>query len=131
MIYYAWKQILIEITNFEVSVYFSTVSNFFTLSLGHAEEYQLPYFDLVTPDPSFDEMKRVVATETKRPGFPNRWSQREVSQIFIVWTNIILYINIFWWSTQYETQYVCVCVCVYVCMYVCEIMCACVKIYII
>jgi TGF-beta receptor type-1 len=48
------------------------------LCQGQAEEYQLPYFDLVTPDPSFEEVKRVVAVEKKRPSFPNRWIQSKV-----------------------------------------------------
>jgi hypothetical protein len=50
----------------------------FNIFTGQAEEYQLPYFDLVTPDPSFEEVKRVVAVEKKRPSFPNRWIQSKV-----------------------------------------------------
>lgn len=41
---------------------------------GMAEEYQLPYFDSVSSDPSFDEMRRVVCTSQIRPSIPNRWS---------------------------------------------------------
>ena len=55
------------------------VFNYLVYITGHAEEYQLPYFDLVTPDPSFEEMKRVVAIDRRRPGFPNRWSQSKVN----------------------------------------------------
>ena len=46
---------------------------------GHVEPYQQPYFDLVQPDPSFEDMKKVVVDENRRPGIPNRWHQSEVS----------------------------------------------------
>ena len=38
---------------------------------------QLPYYDHVTIDPSFEDMRRVVVTERRRPSLPNRWSQSE------------------------------------------------------
>lgn len=37
------------------------------------EEYQPPYYDCVPPDPSLDDMKRIVCTERRRPSIPNRW----------------------------------------------------------
>lgn len=40
---------------------------------GISEEYQPPFFDMVPQDPSFDEMKKVVVTEKRRPTIPNRW----------------------------------------------------------
>ena len=49
------------------------------LATGHVEEYQLPYFDLVPSDPSFEDMKKVVVDDVRRPGIPNRWHQSEVS----------------------------------------------------
>lgn len=36
-------------------------------------EYQLPYFDLVQPDPAIEEMRKVVCIEKQRPSIPNRW----------------------------------------------------------
>ncbi|KAH8369701.1 hypothetical protein KR093_000642, partial [Drosophila rubida] len=42
------------------------------------EEYQLPYWDAVQPDPSIDEMKKVVCIEKSRPNIPNRWHASDV-----------------------------------------------------
>ena len=49
------------------------------LPSGYAEECQLPYYDVVPTDPTFEEMKKVVVVERTRPEFPNRWTQSEVS----------------------------------------------------
>eukprot|EP00731_Ephydatia_muelleri_P019212 Em0012g37a len=45
---------------------------------GFAEEPQLPFFDVLPPDPTIDDMHKVVVVEKKRPSIPNRWSQSEV-----------------------------------------------------
>ena len=50
----------------------------FLFLTGHVEEYQLPYFDLVEPVPSFEDMKKVVVDDLRRPGIPSRWHQSEV-----------------------------------------------------
>ncbi|KAK8396963.1 hypothetical protein O3P69_005154 [Scylla paramamosain] len=42
------------------------------------DEYQLPYGDLVPPDPSFDDMHEVVCKRGLRPDIPLRWSCNEV-----------------------------------------------------
>ncbi|XP_064544214.1 TGF-beta receptor type-1 isoform X4 [Drosophila montana] len=42
------------------------------------EEYQLPYWDAVQPDPSIEEMKKVVCIEKSRPNIPNRWHGSDV-----------------------------------------------------
>ncbi|XP_017867655.1 PREDICTED: TGF-beta receptor type-1 isoform X2 [Drosophila arizonae] len=42
------------------------------------EEYQLPYWDVVQPDPSIEEMKKVVCIEKSRPNIPNRWHASDV-----------------------------------------------------
>ncbi|KAH8277733.1 hypothetical protein KR018_004422 [Drosophila ironensis] len=42
------------------------------------DEYQLPYYDAVQPDPSIDEMKKVVCIEKIRPNIPNRWHASDV-----------------------------------------------------
>ena len=39
---------------------------------GYAEEYKLPYYEYVSNDPSFDEMRQVVVHSQKRPIFPDR-----------------------------------------------------------
>ena len=55
-------------------------SNLFLIisETGLCEEYQVPYFDMLPGDPSFDEVKKVVLTEKKRPSVPNRWYRDEV-----------------------------------------------------
>jgi activin receptor type-1 len=45
-----------------------------TISGGIAEEYKVPYYDCVPSDPSFEEMRKVVCTDSYRPSIPNRWS---------------------------------------------------------
>lgn len=45
-----------------------------TISNGIAEEYKLPYHDLVANDPSFEDMRKVVCIDQQRPIIPNRWS---------------------------------------------------------
>lgn len=42
------------------------------------DEYQLPYGDLVPPDPSFDDMHEVVCKKDLRPEIPLRWHCNEV-----------------------------------------------------
>nr|AAA18959.1 transmembrane serine/threonine kinase [Drosophila melanogaster] len=42
------------------------------------DEYQLPYYDVVQPDPSIEEMKKVVCIEKCRPNIPNRWHASDV-----------------------------------------------------
>lgn len=45
---------------------------------GIVEEYELPFFDLVPPDPSIEEMRKVVCLDRQRPSTPNRWQSYEV-----------------------------------------------------
>lgn len=49
-----------------------------TLSNGIAEDYLPPFGDSVPPDPSFEDMKKVVCSDGQRPIIPNRWSCDEV-----------------------------------------------------
>merc|ERR1719187_238840 len=37
------------------------------------EDYALPFFDMVAPDPGFEDMHKVVCVEGARPGVPQRW----------------------------------------------------------
>ena len=46
---------------------------------GDAEEAELPYFEVLPIDPSFDDVKKVVVVDKRRPAFPNRWSGSGVS----------------------------------------------------
>jgi hypothetical protein len=38
----------------------------------------VPFYDAVGNDPSFDEMRRVVCVDRRRPEVPNRWNENEV-----------------------------------------------------
>ncbi|KAG5680347.1 hypothetical protein PVAND_009857 [Polypedilum vanderplanki] len=42
------------------------------------EDYQLPFFDVVQPDPSIEEMKKVVCTDNQRPVIPNKWQSSDL-----------------------------------------------------
>jgi len=52
--------------------------SFLCIILGVCEEYQLPYHDLVPPDPKLEEMRRVVVVEGQRPIIPNQWQDHLV-----------------------------------------------------
>ena len=56
----------------------NNVTYFFVLETGLCEDYQVPYFDMLPGDPSFDDVKKVVLTEKRRPSIPNRWYRDEV-----------------------------------------------------
>ncbi|XP_063903991.1 bone morphogenetic protein receptor type-1B isoform X2 [Zophobas morio] len=43
-----------------------------------ADEYQVPYYDCVPSDPSFDEMMQVVCVKNARPHIPIRWESEHV-----------------------------------------------------
>ncbi|XP_065076811.1 TGF-beta receptor type-1 isoform X4 [Ochlerotatus camptorhynchus] len=40
---------------------------------GIYDEYQLPFYDVVQPDPTIEEMRKVVCIDRQRPSIPNRW----------------------------------------------------------
>ncbi|KAK2150729.1 hypothetical protein LSH36_393g02035 [Paralvinella palmiformis] len=44
------------------------------VSGGIVEDYQVPYYDCVGTDPSFEEMRKVVCIDRRRPEIPNRWA---------------------------------------------------------
>ena len=54
-------------------------------------EYQVPFYDCVGNDPSFDEMLRVVCIERRRPEIPNRWNTEVVVMLY-------LYIGVVWYG---------------------------------
>ncbi|XP_063244394.1 bone morphogenetic protein receptor type-1B [Bacillus rossius redtenbacheri] len=46
--------------------------------LTEADEYQLPFFDCVPSDPSFEDMHEVVCIKKIRPQLSSRWDSEEV-----------------------------------------------------
>lgn len=48
------------------------------MSLGLVEDYQLPYFDMVPSEPSYEDMLEVVCVKGLRPSVSNRWNSDEV-----------------------------------------------------
>ncbi|CAL1578763.1 unnamed protein product [Knipowitschia caucasica] len=44
---------------------------------GIAEDYQLPYYDMVPSDPSYEDMLEVVCVKGLRPTVSNRWNSDE------------------------------------------------------
>lgn len=45
---------------------------------GIAEEYRVPFHDVVPSDPSFEDMYKVVCEDNQRPILLNRWTQDQV-----------------------------------------------------
>merc|ERR1719319_616914 len=48
-----------------------------TEKVAQCEDYQLPFHDVVPPDPSFEDMHQVVCVSQHRPTCPARWQQSE------------------------------------------------------
>lgn len=44
---------------------------------GIVEEYQLPYYEMVPSDPSYEDMLEVVCVKGLRPTVSNRWNSDE------------------------------------------------------
>uniref|UniRef100_A0A3P9HA98 receptor protein serine/threonine kinase n=1 Tax=Oryzias latipes TaxID=8090 RepID=A0A3P9HA98_ORYLA len=51
------------------------------ISGGIVEDYQLPYYDLVPTDPSYEDMREVVCIKKQRPLFVNHWSNECLRQM--------------------------------------------------
>ena len=51
---------------------------YFTMCAGVPEDYEVPLQGMVPPDPSFEDMRRVVVVERRQPPIPPRWSSEEV-----------------------------------------------------
>eukprot|EP00088_Acartia_fossae_P031264 TRINITY_DN3217_c0_g1_i3.p1 TRINITY_DN3217_c0_g1~~TRINITY_DN3217_c0_g1_i3.p1 ORF type:complete len:599 (+),score=81.16 TRINITY_DN3217_c0_g1_i3:105-1799(+) len=64
---YAYGLVLWEITRRTLTTY----------EVAQCEDYQLPYYNFVTPDPSFEQMHQVVCVQQLRPEIPNRWQNSE------------------------------------------------------
>ena len=54
-----------------------------TISSGIAEEYRIPFYDVVPNDPSFEEMRKLICVDSYRPSVPNRWSSDTVSILIL------------------------------------------------
>ena len=48
------------------------------LGSGIVEDYQLPYYEMVPADPSYEDMLEVVCVKGLRPTVSNRWNSDEV-----------------------------------------------------
>ena len=42
----------------------------------------MPYYDVVSQDPSLEDMRLVVCVKNIRPSCPNRWHDAEVGPLF-------------------------------------------------
>ena len=51
-------------------------------SPGIVEDYQLPYYEMVPSDPSYEDMLEVVCVKGLRPTVSNRWNSDEVRARF-------------------------------------------------
>lgn len=49
--------------------------------VGIVESYQVPYYECVSVDPSFDEMREVVCMGQRRPVIPAQWADDEVGRV--------------------------------------------------
>jgi len=50
---------------------------------GMFEEYQMPYYDVVSQDPSLEDMRLVVCVKNIRPSCPNRWHDAEPLKVMM------------------------------------------------
>ncbi|XP_039191322.1 activin receptor type-1C isoform X4 [Crotalus tigris] len=48
---------------------------------GIVEEYQLPYYEAVSSDPSIEEMRKAVCEQKLRPNIPNQWQSCEALRL--------------------------------------------------
>ena len=46
--------------------------------VGTSLDYEPPFHGLVPPDPSFEDMRKLVVVERRQPTIPNTWHQHEV-----------------------------------------------------
>ncbi|CAL8074539.1 unnamed protein product [Calicophoron daubneyi] len=59
-------------------IYWEMTRRCYAYGLFGPEDYQLPYQDLVSHDPSVEEMKSVVCEQGLRPVLPSVWSKHQV-----------------------------------------------------
>ena len=51
---------------------------------GTPGEYEIPFQGMVPPDPSFEDMHKVVVVERRQPVIPPRWNTEEVSVCILI-----------------------------------------------
>ena len=56
---------------------------------GQCEDYELPFQGMVPPDPSFEEMRRLVVVEKRQPTIPTRWHNDEVMMMSLIVTSML------------------------------------------
>lgn len=61
---------------------------------GIVEDYQLPYYEMVPSDPSYEDMLEVVCVKGLRPTVSNRWNSDEVSQQAVSGQQMAVYLQI-------------------------------------
>lgn len=52
------------------------------------DDYQLPYYDCVPSDPSFDDMYYVVCVKKVRPDIQSHWQTEEVNLFFFFFATV-------------------------------------------
>ena len=55
-------------------IMYCSVHKLLCILVGIVEEYQPPFYDVVSYDPSFEDMRKVVCVDEYRPVIPNRWT---------------------------------------------------------
>ncbi|KAM9448128.1 activin receptor type-1C-like isoform 1-T2 [Salvelinus alpinus] len=48
---------------------------------GLQEDFQLPYYDMVSSDPSVEDMRKIVCDQKLRPNIPNQWQSCEALRV--------------------------------------------------
>uniref|UniRef100_A0A8C1R154 receptor protein serine/threonine kinase n=1 Tax=Cyprinus carpio TaxID=7962 RepID=A0A8C1R154_CYPCA len=66
-----------------------------TISNGIVEDYKPPFHDVVSSDPSFEDMKKVICIDQQRPNILNRWFSDPVSTSSYTFTNQVNQVIIF------------------------------------
>ncbi|KTG04809.1 hypothetical protein cypCar_00001714 [Cyprinus carpio] len=60
---------------------------------GIVEDYQVPYYEMVPSDPSYEDMLEVVCVKGLRPTVSNRWNSDERRRVVIVTSNTTIKYN--------------------------------------
>ena len=61
-----------------ITEYSDDTSTASSLSMPSSEPFALPYFDAVSPDPGFEEMRKIVCVEGRRPEIHDRLAGNKV-----------------------------------------------------
>ena len=55
-------------------LYIPTLLPWLCVHAGVPEDYEVPLQGMVPPDPTFEDMRRVVVVERRQPAIPPRWN---------------------------------------------------------